>query len=122
METLIILIILMLLMAILTIGIKELINNNNPLIELILFMLIFSIILVFITLIVTSLKEEPKAIDVLEDILENPVVNRRDKLAAAKLILEYSQGKPRQMIDVNADVNQTNVVIRFEGELDEWSE
>ena len=54
----------MLLMAILTIGIKELINNNNPLIELILFMLIFSIILVFITLIVTSLKEEPKAIDV----------------------------------------------------------
>ena len=54
----------MLLMAILTIGIKELINNNNPLIELILFMLIFSIILVFITLIVTFLKEEPKAIDV----------------------------------------------------------
>ena len=64
MEILIILITLMLLMAILTIGIKELINNNNPLIELILFMLIFSIILVFITLIVTSLKEEPKAIDV----------------------------------------------------------
>ena len=64
MEILIILITLMLLMAILTIGIKELINNNNPLIELILFMLIFSIILVFMTLIVTSLKEEPKAIDV----------------------------------------------------------
>ena len=64
MEILIILITLMFLMAILTIGIKELINNNNPLIELILFMLIFSIILVFITLIVTSLKEEPKAIDV----------------------------------------------------------
>ena len=64
MKILIILITLMLLMAILTIGIKELINNNNPLIELILFMLIFSIILVFITLIVTSLKEEPKAIDV----------------------------------------------------------
>lgn len=54
----------MLLMTILTIGIKELINNNNPLIEFILFMLIFSIILVFITLIVTFLKEEPKAIDV----------------------------------------------------------
>ena len=64
MKILIILITLMLLMTILTIGIKELINNNNPLIELILFMLIFSIILVFITLIVTSLKEEPKAIDV----------------------------------------------------------
>ena len=64
MEILIILITLILLMTILTIGIKELINNNNPLIELILFMLIFSIILVFITLIVTFLKEEPKAIDV----------------------------------------------------------
>lgn len=64
MGILIILITLMLLMAILTIGIKELINNNNPLIEFILFMLIFSIILVFITLIVTFLKEEPKAIDV----------------------------------------------------------
>lgn len=71
----------------------------------------------------SKLKElEPKAIDVLEDILENPVVNRRDKLAAAKLILEYSQGKPRQMIDVSADVNQANIVVKFEGELDEWSE
>ena len=64
MEILIILIVLILLMTILTIGIKELTNNNNPLIELILFILIFSIIFVFITLIVTFLKEEPKAIDV----------------------------------------------------------
>lgn len=65
MEILIILITLILLMIILTIGIKELINNNNPFIEFILFILIFANISVFITLIVTFFrKEEPKAIDV----------------------------------------------------------
>lgn len=64
----------------------------------------------------------PLAVDALEDILKNEKAKTTDRISAAKLTLEYGIGKPTQMVDVSGDLKNTALtVIKFEGDLDEWS-
>ena len=65
-------------------------------------------------------KMQPDTVAAINDVLLHGL--HRDKLAAAKLVLEYTIGKPTQAVDLSADINCLGAVkIAFEGELDDWS-
>lgn len=63
----------------------------------------------------------PQALERLEKILNARNIAAKDRLTAIKLVLEYGLGKPKQMIDVEASVNNGVTTIKFEGDLADWS-
>lgn len=63
-------------------------------------------------------RESPKR---LREIADDPFTPIRVKAEIEKWFAEMAFGKPRQQVDMDANVTGETVRISFEGVLDEWS-
>lgn len=64
----------------------------------------------------------PQAIETLEKVLKSRKASLTNKIKAAEIILNYSVGKPRQEVGIEAEVQNTAAVeVRFEGDIEKWS-
>ncbi len=52
---------------------------------------------------------------VISEIMLSDTENSRDRIAAAKIIIEYACGKPKETVDTNVTVNQLDIkdVLNF---------
>lgn len=64
------------------------------------------------------IKAVPAAAQTIIDILGDPAAAQRDRLNAAKELLDRVYGKAAQPVEVGGNVNHT---IKFEGDLEKWS-
>lgn len=63
-----------------------------------------------------------KAPDRIEEMLNSPATPAKVRAQLLMWCYEVVYGKPRQSVDMEADVTQnTPLSVRFEGKLDEWS-
>lgn len=49
------------------------------------------------------------AIQCLANIIVNDLAKDSDRIAASKLVIEYTYGKPKETVDTNLTVNQFNI-------------
>ena len=49
------------------------------------------------------------AFRVVSEIMINETSNSRDRIAAAKIIIEYACGKPKETVDTNLNVNTVDI-------------
>ena len=59
-----------------------------------------------------------KAITCLANILTSVTSNDRDKISAAKLIIEYTYGKPKETIEQTHNINDFNIKELFKFDND----
>lgn len=73
-----------------------------------------------------SIKDELKGVDLaspyvedsfrtIAEIMINPNENSRDRIAAAKILIEYGCGKPKETVDQNVNINsfQLKDIVKF---------
>ena len=73
-----------------------------------------------------SVKDELKGVDLaspyvedsfrtIAEIMINPNENSRDRIAAAKILIEYGCGKPKETVDQNVNINsfQLKDIVKF---------
>ena len=73
-----------------------------------------------------SVKDELKGVDLaspyvedsfrtIAEIMINPNENSRDRIAAAKILIEYGCGKPKETVDQNLNINsfQLKDIVKF---------
>lgn len=65
----------------------------------------------------------PESLKTIEEILKGDKTSDKLKFEAAKWVIEMNIGKPMQQVDasVQEKLDMSAVVLKFEGELDEWS-
>ena len=51
---------------------------------------------------------------VISEIMLNEQSNSRDRIAAAKLLIEYACGKPKETVDQNIEAKTINVTLNID--------
>lgn len=62
-----------------------------------------------------SIPHVEDAFRVVSEIMLNETSNSRDRIAAAKIIIEYACGKPKETVDTTLNINQLDIkdVLNF---------